>query len=51
MPGSQAQIDAMGRFSANRDDGNLKYDKGDAISSALKVTSELSLNWRSYNFV
>lgn len=48
VPGSQAQIDAMGRFSANRDDGNLKYDSGDAISSALKITSELSLNWRDW---
>ena len=48
VPGSQAQIDAMGRFSANRDDGNVKYDKGDAISSAIKLTSELSLNWRDW---
>ncbi len=50
VPGSQAQIDAPGRFSANRDDGNLKYDKGDAISSAVKITSELSLNWRDWGF-
>lgn len=48
VPGSAAQIAAPGRFSANRDDGNLKYDKGDAISSALKITSELSLNWRDW---
>lgn len=48
VPGSPAQVDAMGRFSANRDDGNLKYDKGDAISSAFKLTSELSLNWRDW---
>ena len=48
VPGSQAQIDAMGRFSANRDDGNLKYDEGDAISNAIKLTSELSLNWRDW---
>ena len=48
VPGSQAQIDAMGRFSANRDDGNLKYDEGDAISSAIKLTSELSLNYRDW---
>jgi hypothetical protein len=39
------QIGARGRFSVNRDDGNLKYDKGDAISSAFKITSELSLNY------
>ena len=48
VPGSQAQIDALGRFSANRDDGNLKYDEGDAISSAIKLTSELSLNYRDW---
>ncbi len=40
------QIAAQGRFSINRDDGNLKYDKGDAISNAFKITSELSLNYR-----
>ena len=48
VPGSPEQLAAMGRFSANRDDGNLKYDEGDAISSALKLTSELSLNWRDW---
>lgn len=48
VPGSPAQLAARGRFSANRDDGNLKYDRGDAISSALKITSELSLNWRDW---
>jgi len=40
------QLAAPGRFSGNRDDGNLKYDKGDLISNALKLTSEFSLNWR-----
>src|SRR5688572_27115805 len=45
--GSALQLAAPGRFSSNRDDGNLKYDDGDAISSALKLTSELSLNWES----
>ena len=48
VPGSAAQIAAPGRFSANRDDGNLKYDKGDAISSAFKITSELGLSWRDW---
>ncbi len=42
----QLQLAARGRFSANRDDGNLKYDKGNLISNAFKVTSELSLNYR-----
>lgn len=48
VPGSPAQIAAPGRFSANRDDGNLKYDEGDAISSAVKITSEIALNWRTW---
>jgi hypothetical protein len=50
VPGSQAQIDARGRFSANRDDGNVKYGQNDAISNAFKITSELSLNWRDWGF-
>jgi hypothetical protein len=48
VPGSPAQLAAPGRFSANRDDGNLKYDDGDAISNAVKITSEISLNWRTW---
>jgi hypothetical protein len=45
FPGSPAQIAAPGRFSVNRDDGNVKYDKGDPFSNAIKVTSELGLKW------
>jgi hypothetical protein len=45
VPGSPYQIAAPGRFSVNRDDGNLKYDKGDLFSNAFKITSELSLKW------
>jgi len=48
VPGSPEQLGALGRFSANRDDGNLKYDDGDAISNAIKITSELGLNWRDW---
>ena len=47
MEAQQLQLAARGRFSANRDDGNLKYDKGDVISNAFKITSELSLNYRN----
>lgn len=46
LEAQQLQLAARGRFSANRDDGNLKYDKGNLISNAFKVTSELSLNYR-----
>jgi hypothetical protein len=48
VPGSLAQADALGRFSVNRDDGDLKYDKGDAFSNAFKITSELSLKWGNW---
>ncbi len=42
------QLAAQGRFSTNRDDGNLKYDKGDLISNAFKLTTELSMTWRDW---
>jgi len=48
FPGSPAQVAAPGRFSANRDDGNLKYDKGDAIANTVKITSEMKLGWRNW---
>jgi len=48
FPGSAAQIAAPGRFSVNRDDGDLKYDEGDAFSNAIKITSELSLKWGTW---
>src|SRR4249919_662098 len=48
VPGSAAQIAAPGRFSVNRDDGDLKYDEGDAFSNAFKITSELSLKWGNW---
>lgn len=47
-PGSLAQQNAAGRFSINRDDGNLLYDQGDAISQAFKITSELDLKYKNY---
>ena len=43
--GSGTQIAAPGRFSVNRDDGNVKYDEGEAFSNAIKITSELGLKW------
>jgi hypothetical protein len=48
VPGSPYQVAAPGRFSVNRDDGDLKYDKGDAFSNAFKITSELSLKWENW---
>ena len=48
FPGSAAQIAAPGRFSVNRDDGNLKYDKGDAVANSFKITSEMKLGWRNW---
>ena len=48
VPGSAFQVAAPGRFSVNRDDGDLKYGKGDAFSNAFKITSELSLKWDNW---
>ncbi|HMB57564.1 MAG TPA: DUF1302 domain-containing protein, partial [Arenimonas sp.] len=48
VPGSFAQINAKGRFSVNRDDGDLKYGEGDAFSNAFKITSELSLKYKTW---
>ncbi len=36
---------APGRWSVNSDDGNLKYGKNDLFSNAIKITSELGLNY------
>lgn len=46
--GSPSQQAALGRFSVNRDDGNLLYDKGDAISQAFKITSEMDLKYKNF---
>jgi hypothetical protein len=50
-PGSPAQLNAPGRLSVNRDDGNIKYESGDLWSNAFKITSELDLtygNWGAF---
>ncbi len=39
---------ATGRWSVNSDDGNLNYDKGDLITNALKLTSEMDVGFRNY---
>ncbi|CAN5205469.1 DUF1302 domain-containing protein [soil metagenome] len=49
VPGSAFQNAAPGRYSVNRDDGDLKYGKGDPFSNAFKITSELSLKWGDNN--
>jgi Protein of unknown function (DUF1302) len=48
FPGSAVQLAAPGRFSVNRDDGNVLYGKGDPISQAFKITSELSLKYKNF---
>ena len=48
FPGSSVQQNAPGRFSINRDDGNLLYDQGDAISQAFKITSEMDLKYKNF---
>ena len=46
--GSLAQQALPGRWSTNRDDGNIKYDSGDLFSNAFKITSELELNYGNW---
>ncbi|UXI68848.1 DUF1302 domain-containing protein [Tahibacter amnicola] len=41
--GSQSQRDAIGRFSVNGDDGDLKWEDGDVFTNAVKATVELNL--------
>lgn len=48
VPGSAAQAAANGRFSVNRDDGDVKWGENDAFSNAFKITSELSLKWNDW---
>lgn len=35
-------------YSTNGDDGNLAYDSGDVVSSAAKITSDLTLTYKDY---
>ena len=35
-------------YSTNNDDGNLAFDKGDAIASAIKLTSDATLTYGNY---
>jgi len=36
------------KSSANYDDGNLNYDRGDLVSSLFKMTNDLDLNYRNF---
>ncbi|MGB0132972.1 DUF1302 domain-containing protein [Dokdonella sp.] len=47
--GSQAQNDAVGRYSVNGDDGDLAYDQWDPISNAVSALVEVTLNY-GYNW-
>ncbi len=35
-------------YSVNYDDGNLNYDKGQLVSNAVKITSELDIKYRRF---
>lgn len=35
-------------FSSNGDDGNLAFDDGDLVSAALKLTSDISLDYKDF---
>lgn len=44
----EEQLNRPGRFSVNVDDGNLKYDDGDLFSNAIKWTSDISFDYKSF---
>ena len=35
-------------YSTNSDDGNLAFDRGDAITSPLKITSDFGISWGDF---
>jgi hypothetical protein len=39
---------AVPGLTANADDGNLNFDRGDIVSAPLKITNELDAKWRNY---
>lgn len=43
--GTQAQRDAVGRYSVNGDDGNLAYEKWSPISNALNAVVEINMSY------
>lgn len=45
---NDAYVAAPGTFAVNGDQGNLNYDKGDLVSGAFKITSDLNLNWKGW---
>lgn len=50
LPGrtNAEQRAAIGRWSVNNDDGNQKWDGGDLVSNAIKLTSELDIGYRNF---
>jgi hypothetical protein len=44
----EQQIASPGRFSANSDDGNLNFDRGDLVFNAARISSEALINYRRY---
>lgn len=48
---NQRLVDAEGAFFGHAaDDGNLNYDQHDIVSAATKLSSELAVSWRDYQF-
>ena len=46
-PGSNIDLNNVGAWSNNGDDGNLNFDKGDAYSTAIKFTTEVGMEHES----
>ncbi len=48
VAGNAAYLALPGYPSANTDNGDLNYDRGDLVNAAMKVAPRLQLNWGNY---
>ncbi|MGJ8668520.1 MAG: DUF1302 domain-containing protein [Oceanococcus sp.] len=46
---NNAYVNAPGSFNINGDDGNLNFDRGDIVSAAAKMNTNLKLNWGMFD--
>ena len=47
---AQRLADSRGQFSMRNDDGNLNYDKGDAVQNVAKITQDINLTFGDFGF-
>jgi len=47
---AQRLTDSRGQFTMRNDDGNLNYDKGDAVQHVAKLTQDINLTFGDFGF-